>query len=290
MSITVRYPDFKFESATPHWARDIEFAHQWNGTSILPAYVEPYLIKVFESALPKVTDEELKRDMTLFMHQERQHCYFHIKYNAMLRKHYPKLREYEDQLKSELNDFLKNKPLRFHLAYAEGFESSFGVLNARIWLDDLHEFREGADPQALALWDWHMAEEYEHREVCFKVYMSLFGKGFFNWLINGYFYRLYGAYFAIKHLGAHSVRCMHHMLEEDRKTMTPEEVEASKARVAAIGKKLRNLMLRRMWTLFSPFYNPRTKPEPQGFRKAVDLVMGNGIYAKQKAPAEAAKS
>lgn len=283
MSITVRYPDFKFESAGPHWAKDIEFAHQWNGTSVIPAYVEPYLIKVFESARPLIKDEQLQRDMDLFMNQERQHCFFHLKYNRMLREHYPKIREYEDRLKAELNDFLKNKPLRFHLAYAEGFESSFGVLNARIWLDDLSEFREGADPETLALWDWHMAEEYEHREVCFNVYMTLFGRGPINWIVNGYFYRLYGAYFAMKHLGAFTARCMYHMLKEDWKKMTPEEVEASKARAAALGKKIKKLMNRRMWALFSPFYNPKTKPEPKGFRKAVAQVVGDGLYAKKKA-------
>ena len=282
MTITVRYPDFKFENVEPHWARDIEFAHQWNGTSVIPAYVEPYLIKVFESARPLVKDEALQRDMDLFMSQERQHCVFHLKFNKILRERYPKIREYEQRLKAELDEFLKNRPLRFHLAYAEGFESSFGVLNARIWLDELHEFREGANPEALALWDWHMAEEYEHREVCFNVYMALFGRGFFNWIVNGYFYRLYGAYFAMKHLGRHTARCMYHMLKEDWKTMTPEEVEASKARAEALGKKIKKLMNRRMWALFSPFYNPRTKPEPQGFRKAVAQVMGDGVYAKTK--------
>jgi hypothetical protein len=41
-------------------------------------------------------------------------------------------------------------------------------------------------------------------------------------------------------------------------------------------------MNRRMWVLFSPFY-PRTKPEPKGFRNAVDRVMGDGIDAKKKA-------
>jgi predicted metal-dependent hydrolase len=284
MSITVRYPDFKFESASPHWAKDIAFAHQWNGTSIIPAYVEPYLIKVFESALPLIQDEQLKQDMNLFMNQERQHCFFHLKYNRMLREHYPKLREYEDRLKNELNDFLKNKPMRFHLAYAEGFESSFGVLNARIWLDDLAEYREGADPETLALWDWHMAEEYEHREVCFQAYMSLFGRGFVNRIVNGYFYRLYGAYFAMKHLGAFTARCMYHMLNADCEKMPPEQAEAVRAQAKALGKKIKKLMNRRMWVLVSPFYNPKTKPEPRGFRAAVARVVENGIYAK-KTPA-----
>ena len=116
MSITVRHPDFSFESTRPHWARDLEFSHMWNGTSIIPAHVEPYLIKVFESARPLVKDAALQRDMDLFMSQERLHCLFHMKFNRVLRQHYPKIRDCEERLRNELNDFLTNRSRRFHLA------------------------------------------------------------------------------------------------------------------------------------------------------------------------------
>jgi predicted metal-dependent hydrolase len=152
--------------------------------------VEPYLIKVLEKTLPLVKDEKLREELQLFMDQERQHCMVHVKYNRMLRQHYPGLRKYEERLKNELNGFLENKPLKFHLAYAEGFESAFGILAAKMWLDDTDKYRVGAEPETLALWDWHMAEEYEHREVCYQVYMQICGRGFFRRIVNGYFYRL----------------------------------------------------------------------------------------------------
>jgi len=220
--------------------------------------------------------------MELFIEQERRHCLFHVKFNRILKTKYPTLIDAEKKLKDDLDGFLKNKSLKFNLAFAEGFESSFGVLNSRIWLDDLSEFRDGADPEVLALWDWHMAEEFEHREVCYKVFMALEANNPIKWVINGYFYRIYGAYFAMKHLGKHTARCMFRMLSHDWKTMTPAEVEASKGRLAAFTGKLQQLINSRKWVLASPFYNPKTKAVPDGFERAVANVAETGLYGKKK--------
>jgi len=285
MSLTVRTPNFTFESTVPHWAPSFEFAHMWNGTSVIPSQVEPFVVKVFTKARELVKDEDLRREMDLFVSQERQHSVAHVRFNRMLRTHYPKIQECEERLRNELNDFLENRSLKFQLAFVEGFESSFGVLNSRIWLDDLEEYREGADPEVLAFWDWHMAEEYEHREVALKVFMHIYGRGPINWVVNGYFYRLFGARFAMKYLGKHTARSMYKLLSQDWKSMTPEEVAASQARLAALGGKVKQLIQRRMVSLAWPFYDPATKPEPRGFRAAIARVMGDGPFARRKAAA-----
>jgi len=47
-----------------------------------------------------------------------------------------------------------------------------------------------------------MAEEFEHRDVCYRVYKALFGNSFYN----RYFYRLYGVFAVIRHLNGWGAR------------------------------------------------------------------------------------
>src|SRR3546814_1252789 len=73
------------------------------------------------------------------------------------------------------------------MADAEGFEA-IGSSNAEGFFAVLPILEKSADPKAVELWKWHLAEEFEHRHVCFDVYRTLFGKG----PLRGYFYRCYG--------------------------------------------------------------------------------------------------
>src|SRR3546814_7755941 len=69
------------------------------------------------------------------------------------------------------------------------------------------------------MWRWHLAEEFEHRTVCFDVYEELSGLN----PVSRYFYRLYGYFYAIIHLGRFQSMVAKKLIEHDRATMTPEE-------------------------------------------------------------------
>lgn len=285
--LKVRTPKFDFENVFPHWSPCIEFAQKWNAVAIVPVEVEPYVIKVLNKARPVLEKKapELLEEVELFIAQEAQHYQQHVKFIRAIKEKYPKVGKDQKRLKDELQDILDKRSLKFNLAYIEGFESATGVINAVAWFEGFDDYREGANPDALALWDWHMAEEYEHREVCFKVFNALYGRGLWNSIVNGYFYRLYGVRFAMKHLGSHMGRMMYRLLKTDWEQMTPEEAEASKARLEEINKRHMRLVYKGLRKVISPFYDPKSKKPPRGVETAFPMFEPGGVYGKKAANA-----
>lgn len=45
LDMKVRYPQIDFETVFPHWAPHLEFAMITNANSVMPVYLEPYMIK-----------------------------------------------------------------------------------------------------------------------------------------------------------------------------------------------------------------------------------------------------
>src|SRR3546814_14746540 len=79
----VRFPKWDFSTVRAHWAPNHEFAQMQNAASTVPAYIEPYLVKVMlkaQAALP-AAHEKLHRELAIFIKQEMQHCKQHIAFN-----------------------------------------------------------------------------------------------------------------------------------------------------------------------------------------------------------------
>jgi len=179
MSLVVRYPEIDYSKVPAHWARNLAFATDRNAASLIPTPVEPWLIKLLQIALERLPAhaEPMRDDILGFIRQESQHFKQHRLFNeAMIKQGYPRLAEFEQQLADDLERFLRTRSLKFCLAYADGFES-LGAVSGQLWFEHSDEMLEGADPNAVALWKWHMAEEFEHREVCFDIYHAFFGRG-----------------------------------------------------------------------------------------------------------------
>lgn len=259
----VRYPKLDVSKAGPHWAPYIEFAQRANSSGLIPIYVEPYLVKVMLVAKPLIdkTNTKLHDDIKVFCKQEAQHGKQHTLFYENFRSDkYPRLAEMEKALADDLERFRTTKSLKFNLAYSEGFEA-MGAMGAQLWFDHYNEFLKGADPETVTLWKWHMAEEYEHREVVFTVYHELFGR---KNLFNGWLYRAYVFLFAVRHLIGFGNRVSAYLLSEDRKSMTPAELEASLARDAAFKKKMAKVAIPELLKVLSPFYNPARRKAPEG--------------------------
>jgi hypothetical protein len=259
----VRYPKLDFSSIRAHWAPHIEFVQRANASSTIPSYVEPYLVKVMLKAKAELDpkETELHGELAIFIKQEAQHCKQHNAFNERLRDSgYPELATYEAQLAADLERFLATKSLKFNLAYSDGFEA-MGALGATMWFDAYNRFLEGADQEAVDLWRWHMAEEYEHREVAFKIYQKLYGK---YDLINGWLYRVYGFLFAVIHLMGYGKRVGKYLLDKDRAKMSPEEVKASMAREKDFAKATGKRALPELLKVLAPWYNPARTKAPAG--------------------------
>ena len=258
----VRYPKWDFSQTPPHWAPHIEYVQGRNAASTIPSYVEPYLVKIMIQARQALAakDSPLDRDLVVFIKQEGQHCKQHDAFNKQLHAAgYDGLHAFEAELEATYEDWLVNKSLKFNCAYAEGFEALGSGIAEVVFSGKLKEFEAPEPNPGSELWRWHLAEEFEHRSVAFDVYQTLFAR---RNPIAGYFYRLYGFYYAIKHLGSYATRVTQYLLSVDRSRMTPAELEASIARERRFKSVYAKAILPKMLMVLSPFYNPGMKVPP----------------------------
>ena len=264
----VRVPNFDFTGMTPHWAPNIEVVQAVNAIGIIPAYIEPFLIKVMRRAveqLDPVADAELLRDIDLFNKQEGQHYKLHRAFNAMIRTSYPDMTRYEKAYEEDYERFLQTKSLRWLLAYCEGFES-IGSSTAQLWVDGQMESKLGAEPSpAIDLWKWHLAEEYEHRTVAHRVYHRLYGEP----RIAAWLYRIRGVVICARHMGQRTSALRDYLLRADRERMTEQQRRESQQRERAATKATNRENLRLLAHAFSPFYDPAELPPPSNIAEVL---------------------
>lgn len=281
-----RFPKINYSEVRPDWCPNHAFAHNVNSSSTIPVFVEPWLIKVMTKAKQVLPPEEvqLHHEIDVFIAQEAQHYRQHAGFNRRIREAYPEIIPYEQKIEREYDDMLTGKSLKFNLAYSEGFES-MGPPNAIMWFESFEEagLLDGADYESVALWKWHMAEEYEHREVCYRLFKALYARSLWGKFWNGWLYRCYGFVSALKHLGAYSQNVSRTLIEADRRKMTPEQLERSKADEAAYGAVMKAHFMPQLKKVFSPFYNPAKKREPRGMREYLSRFEKGGDMGRAEA-------
>ena len=260
-----RFPKFDFSSSPAHWTKNPEFAQKANAASLIPAYIEPFLLKVMQRAREKIdpSKKQLLSDIDIFCKQEMQHLRQHRDFNKRMHSlGYAGLIPFERDYEAGYERFLKEKSLRFNLAYCEGFEC-LSATACELWFEGYSEFLEGADPETADMWRWHLAEEFEHRTVAHEVYHELSGLD----PVSQYFYRVYGYIYAVVHLGRFTKKVAQYLLEVDRANMTPEQLQASLAREKAASKTMQQGFLRMALRIASPFYHPAKRREPRGYKE-----------------------
>jgi predicted metal-dependent hydrolase len=258
----VRNPKLVFAEALPHWAPNREFAQITNAGSFSLPCVETYLMAVMNRAARRLEDPKLKRDVALFTAQEGNHYRQHEVFNETLHGRYPGLKPIMDQLNADYCAMLKKESLLVNAAYCEGFES-LGLIYAEFMFEAADDLLAGADDRLVRLWQWHLAEEFEHRTVCYDLHKALGG---------GYASRLKGFFRAAKHLGKFGMDCSTYMLSVDRENMSPGERAASMAREAAHRKRFNAFALPRLFKIMLPGYNPSKKREFRGIPELLASV------------------
>ncbi|WP_165323825.1 metal-dependent hydrolase [Rhizorhabdus phycosphaerae] len=249
-----RNPRIIFEDALPHWAPDRAFAQIVNAGSLIIPAVEIFLNKVMARALSEISDPATRRDVEIFMAQEGNHYRYHRLFNKVMVARYPELRAFDAELTAEYEAMLKTRSLRDCAAYCEGFES-LGLIQAEFFFGHVDDLLEGADTRIVRLWQWHLAEEFEHRSVCFDVHRQLGG---------GYLSRVRGFALAARHLGQWGKRVSDHLIACDTAALDA----ASRARLNAEEQTYRRRLLRfslpRILAVLSPAYDPGGKAAPRG--------------------------
>ena len=256
----VRILEADFSDIGPHWAANREFAQLYNAASICPAYLEPFLVKVMIEARKKLKPDQadLDEQTRLFNLQEMQHCKQHLAFNKMLFEHYPAIEPIAAAYNADYNRFLKTKSLQFNLAYCEGFEA-MSAIPTTTFFEDFDDLWAASDPRAEALWKWHLAEEYEHREVVHGVYTALYGRG-----PIAYIRRIWGFLFATWHILASISKVTRVLMAAERHGMTADELAASKAREKKVSRRASKHFFSHARQIFSPFYDPSKRPPPRG--------------------------
>ncbi|WP_394828810.1 metal-dependent hydrolase [Pendulispora albinea] len=167
--ITVR--DIKFnltDETSPHWCNDYEFSVLANAIFILLPWLEPYFIHNVREAAKTIDGAQLNDDAKAFIGQEVRHAQQHRRYNQILARRYPELPAREERIRLRLDASRRKDPLSTRLAYTAGFEALTFHFLAYLFSRPERWFA-GADPNVLAMFAWHAAEEIEHKTVAFDV-------------------------------------------------------------------------------------------------------------------------
>jgi predicted metal-dependent hydrolase len=266
-TISVRKPNFDFSDVPAVWGSDLWIVHMVNAQGIVPAYIEPYLIKVLRLAKAKLDAEQnraLLEDIDAFIAQEAQHYKFHRSLNEVVRDAgYDRMKEFERAYAADYEEFLE-RPLEWQLAYCDGFEA-MGSAGAAFAVDGGYELMLGgdADPRPIELWRWHLAEEYEHRSVVFETYKALYGhRPLRAWIV-----RVRGFLFCARHLFGHIRALSRYLVETDLARMMPNERAAARKRRRRLGSRPFAIQpALRLLRVLSPFYDPASIPPPGQYR------------------------
>ncbi len=154
---------------------------------ILPAG-EFWFCRLYNKALPYVTDAKLRDDIQMFIRQEAMHARAHggaiaeyLKAHGINTERNTRIMEWlfedllaDDPLGMKTPKLLEKRWLVFRLGIIAAVEHMTCVLGN--YALDNHRWDEvGADEVLLDLLRWHGAEEIEHRSVAFDLYTHLGG-------------------------------------------------------------------------------------------------------------------
>ncbi|AYC32204.1 metal-dependent hydrolase [Pseudomonas cavernae] len=186
---------FDFANTPLHWVpNEPEVSHIMNTLHIFLPAGEFWFCKVYNKALPLVTDERLRDDVRGFIKQEAQHARAHDSaLEPYLLRHginpKPFTRRIEWLFDRVLGDYpLGNNAISRRLqhwwliqrvgliAAVEHFTCVLGD-----WIITTRSL-DHADPVMLDLLRWHGAEEIEHRCVAHDLHVHLGGSLFMRWL------------------------------------------------------------------------------------------------------------
>lgn len=174
-------------SGTPlHWIPDDPMAtHTINGIHLLLPAGELWFCRVYNKALPLITDARLLEDVQGFIRQEAIHARVHQGAHGYLQQHNLSTEAYVERANLLFGKLLGDAPLGIPALQLKALEKHWLVLRVGIvaaiehftgmlgqWCMDNTSW-DKADPTMADLFRWHLAEEVEHRSVAFDLFEHL---------------------------------------------------------------------------------------------------------------------
>ncbi|MDF1781254.1 MAG: metal-dependent hydrolase [Alcanivoracaceae bacterium] len=181
--IKARKVNFDLSNSPAHWLPDDVFSsHLVNGINLLLPAGELWFCRVYNKALPHVTDPQLKEDVIGFIRQEGIHAQAHRRGEAWLRDQGYDVDKFRRRIDWLFEILLGEKPLGLSFLKNTLLEKQWLVLRVGIiaaiehftgllgdWCMNSDSWDKG-DPVVADLFRWHLAEEVEHRTVAFDLY------------------------------------------------------------------------------------------------------------------------
>lgn len=184
--LKARRVEFDLSDSPLHWIpNDPVSSHLINGVNLLLPAGELWFCRVYNKALPYVTDDDLRAQVEGFIRQEAIHANAHRKGEKWLQEHGLETDQFRERIDYLFGQVLGDEPfglpwlnrpslakrwlvLRVGLiAAVEHFTGLLGdwCMNSDSW--------DSADPVVADLFRWHLAEEVEHRTVAFDLFEHL---------------------------------------------------------------------------------------------------------------------
>jgi DSF synthase len=160
------------EEIPAHWCRgDAALSHVLNTYTLLVPDNEGFYIRTLRECIPRIDDAALVCQVNEFARQEGQHGVGHRKaWNVLERQGY-KFRGFVNAVVrfayKPIENFL---PLWMRVSVVSAVEHTNAYIGREFLAADL---LQGADEEMRALFEWHFAEEIEHRAVSFDVLQKL---------------------------------------------------------------------------------------------------------------------
>ncbi len=184
--LQARRVDFDFASTPLHWLRNDPFStHIINGIHMLLPAGELWFCRVYNQALPMVTDEVLRDDVQGFIRQEAIHSRQHTKAQSYLEAHGFNV-AFAEQAEWLFGTVLGDAPLGLKFLQRQAWKKQWlitrvgliaaiehftGVLGQ--WAMDNESWETNGDATMVDLFKWHLAEEVEHRTVAYDLFEHL---------------------------------------------------------------------------------------------------------------------
>ena len=150
------------------------------GSNVFSIFIPPgerFFIRSVRHYKDRIKDPELKELVRAFMQQETLHGKAHDVYNDSFAQHGLDVDDERRRAEKLFNRMEKYLPAKMRLGFTVFAEHITAVGAAGAFYDE--NFVNWSDPRATAFWQWHAAEELEHKAVAFDV-LKMMGGGYFT--------------------------------------------------------------------------------------------------------------
>jgi predicted metal-dependent hydrolase len=271
LKVTYRRMQFPFERGFDrYWHGGSAFRSLfWSQMSAAFEPGEQFFIDSARALKGQVQDPALLEEIAEFCRQEGHHTAQHLKFDRMNAAHGIDIDGCRRRYAFVLDRARKRLDPMEMLAATTALEH-FTAGFAHMFFEN-PRCSAGADPNVVALWAWHAAEEAEHKATCFDIYKQL-GGGYFERVTT-----MIGSWFLILAVALLNTTIL---LKKDGKLFTLDTLRG-------LGYLFgRNGLVTGLLPSFFAYFRPRFHPwQENNAHRIREWEAGNQQYVVQRKPA-----